>query len=110
MEHYNAHNDCLVYLPRHSVTAIPTSSLHCKLLGIFWDTGNQLISYACYSFVTIWMKCFIWIKGSLSQDTCHKDTPATENTLCITLESLNAPSDDSPTTKDTELNMLPFVV
>lgn len=76
MEHYNAHNDCLVYLQRHSVTTIATSSLHCKLLGIFWDTENQLISYARFSFVTILMKCFIWIQCSLSQGTCHKHTLA----------------------------------
>lgn len=34
---------------------------------------------------------------------------ATENTLCTTLESLNICSEDFLTTKDTELNMLPFV-
>lgn len=93
MEHYNAHNDCLVYLQRHSVTTNPTSSLHCKLLGVFWDTENQLIPYPCYCFVTILMRCFIWIKCSLSQDTHHKHTPAWKGYWKYTLYHSTKPED-----------------
>ena len=113
MERYNAHNDCLVYLQRHCVTTLPTSSWHCKLPGIFWDSENQLISYSCCHFVTILMKCFIWIKCCLSQGACHKHAPAWKGYRKYSLYRSLEPEHlqwGLPTSRDTELNMLSLVV
>lgn len=58
----------MIVLFTYNVTAAitPTSSLHCRLLGIFWNAKNQLIAYAYSSFVT---KCIIWLEYRLTQGT-----------------------------------------
>lgn len=103
MKHYNAHNDCLVYLQRHSVTTIPTSSLRCKVLGIFRVLKtNWFLTHVTVLLQSWWS---VPSRSSVVYLKIHVISTlllgrATENTLCVRLESLNTCSDDSAATKD----------
>lgn len=109
MELYTAHNDCLVYLERHSVTMIPASSLHCKLLGMVWDTKTQ----GFLMYVTVSLQS--WWSVSFGSSVVYLKIPVTSIVLLgrATEDNpgyLDTCSEGCPTTKAAELNVLPFVV